>query len=264
MQIAIEVLVILLLLTANGILAMSEIAVVSARKPRLQRRAEAGDAGPRRALELANDPNRFLSTVQIGITLSASSAGAFGGATIAQQLPAGSRRPSPRPLRPAAGHRQCRRACITYADAGHRRAGTEAAGPDRTGTHLRPHCRAHAPAVPPGDAAGPAARRVHRTRAALLPVREPDEPAVTTEDVRTLLEQGTRAGVFLAAEQDIVENVFWLGDQRVSSVMTPGTRSSGWTPARRGAAAWGRCGAARRTATSYATAASTASSAWSP
>jgi putative hemolysin len=49
----------------------------------------------------------------------------------------------------------------------------------------------------------------------LLPPPPAAEPAVTEEDVRLLLEQGTRAGVFLAAEQDIVENVFWLGDQRV-------------------------------------------------
>jgi putative hemolysin len=81
-----EVLFILLLLVANGVFAMSEIAVISARKSRLQRMAEAGDESARAAFQLANDPARFLSTIQIGITLVGILAGAFGGATIAEQL----------------------------------------------------------------------------------------------------------------------------------------------------------------------------------
>jgi putative hemolysin len=81
-----EVLFILLLLVANGVFAMSELAVVSSRKAKLQGMAEAGDARARAALELANSPDRLLSTVQIGITLVGILAGAFGGATIAEQL----------------------------------------------------------------------------------------------------------------------------------------------------------------------------------
>lgn len=65
---------------------MSEIAVISARKSRLQQMAEAGDESARAAFQLANDPARFLSTVQIGSTLVGILAGAFGGATIAEQL----------------------------------------------------------------------------------------------------------------------------------------------------------------------------------
>jgi putative hemolysin len=76
---------IILLVVINGVLAMSEIAVVSARKVRLQQRAETGDAGARAALELANAPGRFLSTVQSGITLVGVLAG---GATIAAALDA--------------------------------------------------------------------------------------------------------------------------------------------------------------------------------
>jgi len=84
--IALEILFIILLLVANGVFAMSEIAVVTARKARLRQRADAGDAKARVALELANAPDRFLSTIQIGITLVGILAGAFGGATIAEQL----------------------------------------------------------------------------------------------------------------------------------------------------------------------------------
>jgi hypothetical protein len=82
-----ELLLILLLLLINGLLAMSEIAIVSARKTRLQQRAEAGDAGAAAALDLAREPTRFLSTVQIGITLVGILAGAFG----ARPLPPGAR-----------------------------------------------------------------------------------------------------------------------------------------------------------------------------
>ncbi|CAN5752167.1 hypothetical protein BH23GEM5_BH23GEM5_29340 [soil metagenome] len=64
-----EVLFVLALVIANGVFAMSEIAVVSALKARLQQRAQEGDMRARQALELANAPERFLSTVQIGITL---------------------------------------------------------------------------------------------------------------------------------------------------------------------------------------------------
>ena len=81
-----EVFVLLLLLVANGVFAMTEIAIVSARKPRLRRLAEQGDSRARTALELAESPNRFLSTVQLGITLVGIFAGAFGGATLAKEL----------------------------------------------------------------------------------------------------------------------------------------------------------------------------------
>ena len=64
-----EIFVIVLLVLANGVFAMSEISVVAARKIRLQQRAEEGDARARAALELANAPAQFLSTVQVGITL---------------------------------------------------------------------------------------------------------------------------------------------------------------------------------------------------
>jgi putative hemolysin len=74
------------LILANGILSMSEIAIVSARKLRLQQKAGEGDSGAQAALGLANSPNRFLSTVQVGITLIGTLAGAFGGATLADEL----------------------------------------------------------------------------------------------------------------------------------------------------------------------------------
>lgn len=221
MNIALETLIILLLVLVNAVFAGSEIAVVSARKSRLQRRATNGDGHAARALELANDPNRFLSTVQIGITLVGVSAGAFGGTTIALELAAWlATFPAldgwARPL--AVGIVV---ACITFL--------TLVVGelapkrlalmhPETISRRIaRPMDRLSRLATPLVRLLGVSTNAVLR----LIPTRESEEPAVTTEDVQVLLEQGTRAGVFLAAEQDIVENVFWLGDQRVSSVMTP-------------------------------------------
>ena len=82
--IVMEVILIVALLLLNGVFAMSELAVVSARKLRLERRAEEGDAGA--ALGLASEPAEFLSAVQVGITLIGVLSGAFGGATIAEVL----------------------------------------------------------------------------------------------------------------------------------------------------------------------------------
>lgn len=83
-----EVVIILLLLVLNGVFSMSEMAMVAARKVRLEHLAEEGDKGARVALEIATHPTNFLSTVQVGITLIGVLAGAFGGAGISDRLAA--------------------------------------------------------------------------------------------------------------------------------------------------------------------------------
>ena len=82
-----EIVIILVLIALNGLFALSEFAIVSAKKTRLQQRAEGGDTRAATALGLANEPTPFLSTVQIGITVVGIFAGAFGGATIAKGIP---------------------------------------------------------------------------------------------------------------------------------------------------------------------------------
>ena len=82
----VDVVIVLVLIAVNGLLAMSELAVVSARPSRLKAMANRGVRGSRRALALASNPGRFLSTVQIGITLIGILAGAFSGATIGDRL----------------------------------------------------------------------------------------------------------------------------------------------------------------------------------
>lgn len=81
-----EIALILVLLVCNGLFAMTEIAIVSSRRAVLQSRADAGSKGAARALRLADNPNRFLSTVQIGITLVTIVNGAFGGASLGIRL----------------------------------------------------------------------------------------------------------------------------------------------------------------------------------
>jgi len=86
MNFLLELLILFLLLLLNGVFAMAEIAVVSSRKARLKKLADDGSARARVALSLANSPDRFLSTVQIGITLVGVLAGAFGGATLSEEF----------------------------------------------------------------------------------------------------------------------------------------------------------------------------------
>ncbi len=82
----IDLLIIFFLFLLNGFFAFAEMALVSSRKSRLQARADHGDARAKKALEVTQSPNRFLSTVQIGITLIGILSGAIGGATVANHL----------------------------------------------------------------------------------------------------------------------------------------------------------------------------------
>ncbi len=81
-----ELTIVAVLIALNGLFSLSELAVVSSRKPRLKTMAEAGWVGARTALSLAEEPGRFLSTVQIGITLVGILAGAFSGASLGGRL----------------------------------------------------------------------------------------------------------------------------------------------------------------------------------
>ena len=219
--VAFEILFIILLVIVNGMFAMSELAVVSARKVRLQRWANQGNAKARAALELANAPNRFLSTIQIGITLVGVLAGAFGGATIAEQIGVQiSRVPSLGPYGEAIGIAVVVLS-ITYASLivgelvpkrlalnNPERIASFVANPMRTLSVI----------------ASPAVRLLEFSTEIVLKVlgfRPSTEPPITEEEIRVLIEQGTQAGVFEETEQDLVESVFRLGDRRISALMTP-------------------------------------------
>jgi putative hemolysin len=219
--IIIEIVFIALLLIANGVFAMSEIAVISSRKARLQRMAAGGDRRARAALKLAEAPDRFLSTVQIGITLVGILAGAFGGATVAEQLGmAIDRVPALNPYGEALGLTVVVLS-ITYLSL--------VVGelvPKRVGMN-NPEGIARVVARPMTALSRLASPVVHllsfSTSAVLrlLRTRPPEGPPVTEDEVRVMIEQATDAGVFEQAERDMVESIFRLGDRRVTALMTP-------------------------------------------
>jgi putative hemolysin len=218
-----EILLIFLLLLINGVFAMSEIAIVSSRKVRLQQKAEEGDAAAKAALELSNSPNRFLSTVQIGITLVGILAGALGGATLAARLAAW--------LGKIRGLEQYSAGLAfalvvlltTYFSLvigelipkrlgllNPERVAIAVAKPMRTLSHLA------APLVKILSLSTDLGLR-------LLGASASKEPPVTEEEIKVLMKQGTQVGVFEVAEQDMVESVFSLADRPIDSIMTPRT-----------------------------------------
>ena len=219
--IAFEIALILLLLVINGVFSMSEMAVVSARKTRLQHRAEGGDAGARAALDLAANPTNFLSTVQFGITLVGVLAGAFGGAGIAEALAV-----YLRDVRFIGPHAQPVAlglvvATITYLSLviGELVPKQIALGnPERVAALVSRPMRAVASLGRPLVALLTGSTNlVFR----LFGRRTNVDRSVTEQDVRALLEQGAEVGAVDLVEHTIMENTFRLGDRRVSTIMTP-------------------------------------------
>lgn len=217
----IEILTIVLLILANGLFVMSELAIVSARKVRLQQLAERGDTKARAALELASSPNQFLGTVQIGITLLTIVSGAYGEETIAKRLaPILSSIPLQEDYKKQLA-KGLAILIITYL--------TLIIGelvPKRLALS-RPEPIASVVAIPMRMLATIGAPIVYlltvstETVLRILGIKPSTEPQVTEEEIRVLIEQGTEEGTFEEAEQDMVERVFRLGDRPVSSFMTP-------------------------------------------
>lgn len=216
-----EILIILLLIVANGIFAMSEIAVVSSRKARLQQLANEGNAKARVALKLAESPNNFLSTVQVGITLIGVLTGAFGGATIAgnlasylQQIPVLA--PYSQAIALAIVVLTITYLSLIIGELVPKRLALNS--PERIAANIAMPMRMIAAIVSPA---------VYLLSAStdfvlrILGIGPSTEPLVTEEEIKVLIEQGTEAGTFEAAEQDMVERVFRLGDRPVSALMTP-------------------------------------------
>lgn len=221
MQIAFEIAAILLLLVANGVFAMSEIAVVTARRTRLERRAAEGDDRARAAAELKDEPTDFLSAVQIGISLVGILAGAFGGARLAGHLEAPLARIDW--LAPYAGPVAFVLvvAVITYLSlvigelVPKRIAMADPEGiARRIARPMQRLARVARPLVALLSASTTAVAR-------LLGVRDEGGPDVTEEDIRAMIAQGARTGVVHETEEDLLERVFYLGDRQVRSVMTP-------------------------------------------
>lgn len=221
MSLGFEILLIVVLVLVNGVFAMSEIAVVSSRRTRLEQRAAEGDAGARRALALAEHPTRFLSTVQIGITLVGVFAGAYGGASIAGKLDVHLER-----FPPVAPYSEEIALAAVVAAITFLSLVVGELVPKRIAL-TRPEAIASLIARPMhilSILASPLVKLLSVSTDGLLRllgIRAPDEPPVTEAEVSAMLEAGTAAGVFEPEESELVERVFWLADQRVDSLMTP-------------------------------------------
>lgn len=216
-----EILFIVLLLIANGIFAMSELAVVASRKTRLQRMAASGNTRASAALALAQQPERFLSTIQIGITLVGILAGAFGGATIAEQLGAKiSTVPTLAPYGEAIGLiivvLSITYLSLVIGELVPKRLALN--NPERVAILIAGPMRGLA------RLASPVVSLLGVSTSAVLTflrMRAPTEPPVTEDEIKVLLQQGTQAGVFEEAEQEMIKSVFRLTDRSVEALMTP-------------------------------------------
>lgn len=216
-----EIAIILMLIIINGLFVLSEIALVSSRKARLQQLANDGDESARKALELASSPNRFLSTSQIGVTFVSILAGAFGGATIAGEVEA---RLGEIPLLTPYSH--IAGIIIVVIGISYISLVIGELVPKRLGLS-RPEKVASIIASPMNTISlllYPVVRILSISTDLVLKVagvKPVEEPPVTEEEIKILIDEGTRAGVFEEVEQDIVERVFRLSDRRAASLMIP-------------------------------------------
>ncbi|HYC02953.1 MAG TPA: hemolysin family protein [Azospirillaceae bacterium] len=217
----VEITTVVLLILLNGFFSMSELAVVSSRRGRLQQLAEEGKRGARTALELQDDPSRFLSSVQIGITLIGIVAGAYGSATLADRLGSVLEQ---YPILQGYGHAAAVVlvvAIITYLSL--------VAGelvPKRMALNHAERIALVAAPIMKGlsEITSPVVWLLGAsTEAVLRLLRVPDkaDSTVTEEEVKSLIAEGTATGVFEPEEKKMIEGVLRLSDRPVRSIMTP-------------------------------------------
>ncbi len=221
--IVLEILIIFVLIVANGLFAMSEIAIVSARKARLKQLSNEGNLKARTALQLATDPADFLSSVQIGITLVGILAGAYGGATLARQL-----QEALQTIPWLAGSAEVVSMGIVVMGITYLSLVLGELVPKRLA--LNQPERLASLVAPPMQILARLTRPFVRflslsTNAmlGLLRVRPSAEPPVTEEEIKILIDQGAELGMFDRTERDMLRNVFRLADRRASTIMTPRT-----------------------------------------
>ena len=219
-----EVFIVIVLILMNGLLAMLEMALVSARKSRLEQLADEGSSKAAYILKLAQEPTEFLSTVQIGITLVGIGTGVYSGAMLAAPLEGLLREISV--LRPYAGVVSYTFvvALVTYLSLilGELIPKKMALNnPEKVAMSFAGFIKVIITAFKPLTVFLSVSTRFLLKALGLKPS---DEPPVTEEEVRVLLEQGRLHGVFNVGEQKMIENVFELDDLRVSEIMTPRTK----------------------------------------
>ncbi|CCX65915.1 putative uncharacterized protein [Prevotella sp. CAG:1058] len=214
-----EIIIILLLILVNGIFAMSEIAVIQARKTTLSNDEKKGSKGAKTALRLANDPDRFLSTVQIGITLIGILTGIYSGASLSGRFSDvfesfGMPERWAYPLAQGIIVIVVTYLTIIFGELVPKRIGMSVA--ERVSEIIA------RPMYVLSVIAGPFVWVLSKSTEAvvdLLGVKNA-ESKVTEEDIKSIVQEGKEDGEVQEVEQDIVERVFMLGDLTVDSIMT--------------------------------------------
>jgi putative hemolysin len=215
-----EILIILLLQMTSGIFAMSEVAMIAVRRPRLTQLAERGSRGAATALSISADPNRFLATVQIFITMIGILGGAFGGATIARSIADLLQSTPLAPYGTAIG------LAIVVLFTTYSSLIIAELVPKRLALRS-PETIAARIALPMQFLSLITAPVVHFLGWStdlvlrLLGAHHTEEVPVTEEEIKAMIKLGVEAGVFEQTEHDMVRGVFRLGDRRISALMTP-------------------------------------------
>jgi putative hemolysin len=219
----VELVIAVLLIALNGVFALSELAIVSARKTRLKVMVESGRSGARAALDLAENPGRFLSTVQIGITLVGILAGAFSGAALAEMLGAVLESYGVRPLVAQPLSYFIVISLITYMSVvvgelvpKHLALQNAEGIACVVARPMRMLSRAAAPVVWLLDYS---TRMVFK----LFGGAQGQDSSVTEEEIKSLVAEAATAGVIEGDERRMISAVLRLGDRPVRSVMTPRT-----------------------------------------
>jgi putative hemolysin len=214
-----DIWLLLLLIFLNGIFAMSEIAIVSSRRARLVQMAET-NSGARRAIALVSEPTRFLSSVQVGITSVGILSGAIG-ATIARGI-----RPSLEQVPSLAPYAETLSLAVMVIALTYVSLILGELVPKRVAL-AHPEAIASVIARPMqivAAAGRPLVRLLSLSTDGilrLLRVRQSEQPAVTVEEIKVILAQGTAEGVFEATEHEMMTNVLNLDDRHVTTVLTP-------------------------------------------
>ncbi|HBG74108.1 MAG: hypothetical protein A2X25_08070 [Chloroflexi bacterium GWB2_49_20] len=216
-----DILIIIGLLILNGILAMSEAALLSVRLARLHHLANEGDKRARSVLKLSENPNQFLSTIQVGITLIDVMTGAIGGATLAVIVSEWfAKIPKLEPYSHSLGLvivvGTITFLSIILGELVPKRLAIQQ--PERVASLIA------RPMEIASKIMSPIVRMLSATTELILRLlgfQGSNNPPITEAEIQVLLDQGTQAGVFEASEQDMVEGVFSLNDRRLSSLMTP-------------------------------------------
>lgn len=217
----VEAVIVLLLIIANGLLSLSELAIVSARTARLQQMADRGNHGAAAAIRLAAEPNRFLSSVQIGITLIGILNGAFGGATLSAPVASAlSRVPGlgaySSSIAPAIVVIVITYLSLVIGELVPKRLALRS--PEKMAALMAPTMTVISRVI------GPVAAFLAFSTEAVMRLfgsAEADENQISEEEIELLIRQGTEAGIFEEAERRLVEGVFDVGERSAGEIMTP-------------------------------------------